>query len=100
MYLAHHALLLGHQYKHRLPQALRDNTITTVDLAQQLRRMATSTFLKAMQWHRASIIDTLRESAGKSHIKKFMFGFSASIIVPLHPHPIPIVIVGGVGGGN
>lgn len=64
MYLAHHALLLGHQYKHRLPQALRDNTITTVDLAQQLRRMATSTFLKAMQWHRASVIDTLRESAG------------------------------------
>ncbi|KAK8726414.1 hypothetical protein OTU49_010253 [Cherax quadricarinatus] len=64
MYLAHHALLLGHQYKNRLPQALRDNTVTTVDLAQQLRKMATSTFLKALKGHRAALIDSLRESAG------------------------------------
>ncbi|XP_042207965.1 centromere/kinetochore protein zw10 homolog [Homarus americanus] len=64
MYLAHHALLLGLQYKNRLPQALRDNTLTTVDLAQQLRKMATATFLKAMQGHRTTLIDSLRDSAG------------------------------------
>lgn len=64
MYLGHHALLLGHQYKNRLPQALRDNTLTAVDLAHELRKMATSTFLKAMQGHRSALIDTLRESCG------------------------------------
>ncbi|XP_045583707.2 centromere/kinetochore protein zw10 homolog isoform X1 [Procambarus clarkii] len=68
MYLAHHSLLLGHQYKNRLPVALRDNTIITVDLSQQLRKMATTTFLKAMQGHRVALIDSLRDSAGFENI--------------------------------
>lgn len=63
MYLAHHAIFLGHQYRLRLPKALRDTTLTTVDLAQQLRTMATATFLRAMQGHRTALIDTLRETA-------------------------------------
>lgn len=76
MYLAHHALLLGHQYKQRLPQALRDKTLTAVDLAQQLRKMGTSTFLKAMQGHRTALIDTLRESAGLDTIGCDISGLS------------------------
>ncbi|KAK3876808.1 hypothetical protein Pcinc_018426 [Petrolisthes cinctipes] len=63
MYLAHHAIFLGHQYRLRLPKALRDTTLTTVDLAQQLRTMATTTFLRALHTHRTALIDTLRESA-------------------------------------
>ncbi|MPC08494.1 centromere/kinetochore protein zw10 homolog [Portunus trituberculatus] len=62
MYLAHHALFLGHQYRLRLPQALRIATITTIDQAQELRKMASSIFLKAMQNHRIALITTLRES--------------------------------------
>lgn len=62
MYLAHHATFLGHQYRARLPQALRSTTVTTLDQAHELRKMAASIFLKAMQGHRAALIDTLRES--------------------------------------
>ncbi|XP_050712012.1 centromere/kinetochore protein zw10 homolog isoform X2 [Eriocheir sinensis] len=62
MYLAHHATFLGHQYRPRLPQALRSTTVTTLDQAHELRKMAASIFLKAMQGHRAALIDTLRES--------------------------------------
>uniref|UniRef100_A0A0P4W4M1 Centromere/kinetochore protein zw10 homolog n=1 Tax=Scylla olivacea TaxID=85551 RepID=A0A0P4W4M1_SCYOL len=62
MYLAHHALFLGHQYRLRLPQALRTATITTIDQAHELRKMASSIFLKAMQNHRTALITTLRES--------------------------------------
>ncbi|KAK4295906.1 hypothetical protein Pmani_031551 [Petrolisthes manimaculis] len=63
MYLAHHAIFLGHQYRLRLPKALRDSTLTTVDLAQQLRTMATTTFLTALHTHRTTLIHTLRETA-------------------------------------
>ena len=72
MYLAHHALLLGHQYKNRFPQDLRDNILTTVDLAHELRKMATATFLRAMQGHRTALIDTLRESCGKCNKNIFV----------------------------
>lgn len=62
MYLAHHALFLGHQYRPRLPQPLCSTTITTLDQAHELRKMASSIFLKAMQSHRTALITTLRES--------------------------------------
>lgn len=62
MYLAHHVFFIGHQYRPRLPQALRSTTVTTVNQAHELRKMASSIFLKAMQGHRAALIDTLRES--------------------------------------
>ena len=65
MYLAHHALLLGHQYKSRLPKCLQDNTITTVDLAHTLRSTSASIFLKALQNHKTHLIDTLRETSCK-----------------------------------
>ncbi|CAL4121290.1 unnamed protein product, partial [Meganyctiphanes norvegica] len=64
MYLGHHALLLGHQYKDRLPKDLREYSLTTVDLAHQVRQMAAAIFLKAMQGHRQSILDSLREAPG------------------------------------
>ncbi|XP_066948974.1 centromere/kinetochore protein zw10 homolog isoform X1 [Macrobrachium rosenbergii] len=64
MYLGHHALLLGHQYKNKFPQDLRESILTTVDLGHELRKMATTTFLKALQGHRTALIDTLRESCG------------------------------------
>lgn len=64
MYLGHHALLLGHQYKERLPKDLREYSLTTVDLAHQVRQMAAAIFLKAMQGHRQSILDSLREAPG------------------------------------
>ncbi|XP_068232903.1 centromere/kinetochore protein zw10 homolog [Palaemon carinicauda] len=76
MYLGHHALLLGHQYKNRFPQDLRESILTTVDLAHELRKMATATFLKAMQGHRTTLIDTLRESCGLDTIGCNMDGVS------------------------
>ena len=75
MYLAHHALLLGHQYKARFPPALRDNTITTVDLAQNLRSTSAAIFLKALQNHKSQLIDTLRETSCKFYIFGFIFSF-------------------------
>ena len=62
MYLAHHALFLGHQYRLRLPQALRIATITTIDHSHELRKMSSYIFLKSMQNHRTALITTLRES--------------------------------------
>ncbi|XP_067009674.1 centromere/kinetochore protein zw10 homolog [Anabrus simplex] len=62
MYLAHHLVTLGVEYKDRLPSVLRNHTITFIDLVHKLRELGTTTFLKYMQEQRKQILDILRDS--------------------------------------
>ena len=65
-------MLLGHHYKTRLPVALRDSNLTTIDITQTLRSCGTEVFLKAMQNHRNTLLQTLKESSSNLIFYKVM----------------------------
>ncbi|MCL4130230.1 UNVERIFIED_CONTAM: hypothetical protein GTU68_026312, partial [Idotea baltica] len=67
LFVSHHALLLGHHYKNRFPESLRDMSLTTVDLGSLIRNSGCEVFLKAMQGHKNTVLQTLKEGLGKSH---------------------------------
>ncbi|XP_038079416.1 centromere/kinetochore protein zw10 homolog [Patiria miniata] len=49
MYIAHHLLTLGHQYRQSLPPPLCDGTSTFVDLIPVFRKLASECFLAQMK---------------------------------------------------
>ncbi|XP_038079437.1 centromere/kinetochore protein zw10 homolog [Patiria miniata] len=49
MYIAHHLLTLGHQYRQSLPPPLCDGTYTFVDLIPVFRKLASECFLAQMK---------------------------------------------------
>ena len=67
MYLAHHLVTLGHEYRSRFPTVLQSHTSTFIDQVTVLRELGTSVFLKFMQAQRKQILDILRDS-GEIHI--------------------------------
>ena len=61
MYLAHHLLTLGHQFKHSLPS---DVSATFVDLIPEIRGLGTSSFLDQMNMQKAILEQYIQEAAG------------------------------------
>ncbi|XP_076174713.1 zeste-white 10 kinetochore protein isoform X2 [Ptiloglossa arizonensis] len=62
MYLAHHLLTLGHEYKDRLPESLQNKNLTFVDQILTLRNIGSTCFLEHMKYQRNIIFDILKES--------------------------------------
>ena len=64
MYIAHHLLTLGHQYKSKLPPPLSQGAATFIDLVPCLRRLGTECFLKQLSTQRDQLLDMLKPAAG------------------------------------
>nr|CAD7428832.1 unnamed protein product [Timema monikensis] len=61
MFLTHRLITLGHEYQARMPQVLKQHTVTFVDLAHRLRVLATETFLRQMRAQRDNLLGILRD---------------------------------------
>lgn len=67
MYIAHHLMLLGHQFQRSLPEPLCLGAATFVDLIPVLRRSGTKCFLEQMLRQKDQILQSLRSAHGKSN---------------------------------
>ncbi|XP_056398391.1 centromere/kinetochore protein zw10 homolog isoform X2 [Hyla sarda] len=59
MYIAHHLLTLGHQFRYHLPAPLIDGAATFVDMVPGFRRLGTETFLAQMRLQKGELLDRL-----------------------------------------
>ncbi|KAF2366771.1 RZZ complex subunit Zw10, partial [Trinorchestia longiramus] len=67
IFISNHCYSLGHQYKSRLPPALRDSgscAVTYTDLAYEITQMGTEVFCKAMLAHKKALLDTIGQAQG------------------------------------
>ena len=64
MYIAHHLLTLGHQYRNKLPEPLSLGAATFVDLVPTLRRFGTDCFLKQMTKQKDQLLELLKQTRG------------------------------------
>ncbi|KAM9299225.1 centromere/kinetochore protein zw10 homolog [Gastrophryne carolinensis] len=59
MYIAHHLLTLGHQFRYHLPAPLSDGAATFVDMVPGFRRLGTEAFLAQMRTQKEELLDRL-----------------------------------------
>ncbi|XP_036381635.1 centromere/kinetochore protein zw10 homolog isoform X2 [Megalops cyprinoides] len=59
MFIAHHLLTLGHQFRHHLPHPLCEGVGTFVDLVPGFRKQGTECFLEQMRAQRAEMLERL-----------------------------------------
>ncbi|XP_076969007.1 centromere/kinetochore protein zw10 homolog [Tamandua tetradactyla] len=68
MYIAHHLLTLGHQFKSRLAPILCDGTTTFVDLVPGFRRLGTECFLAQMRAQKGELLERLSNARNFSNM--------------------------------
>lgn len=73
MYLAHHALLLGPQFRHLLPLPSHQSntTLTLLDFVPKLRRLGAQCFLDQMSRQKALLMESLAGTQGDCHLSDF-----------------------------
>ncbi|KAG8434451.1 hypothetical protein GDO86_012719 [Hymenochirus boettgeri] len=59
MYIAHHLLTLGHQFRYHLPVPLSDGAATFVDMVPGFRRLGTECFLAQMRSQKEDLLERL-----------------------------------------
>jgi len=65
MYIAHHLLTLGHQFRRGLPPPLNRGAATFVDLVPRLRRQGTEVFVGQVIRQRDLVLECLNTAEGK-----------------------------------
>ncbi|MBN3271583.1 ZW10 protein, partial [Polyodon spathula] len=68
MFIGHHLLTLGHQFRHHLPQPLCDGAATFVDLVPGFRRLGTECFLAQMRSQKAELLERLSTARNFSNL--------------------------------
>ncbi|XP_039743871.1 centromere/kinetochore protein zw10 homolog [Pteropus medius] len=68
MYIAHHLLTLGHQFRFRLAPILCDGTTTFVDLVPGFRRLGTECFLAQMRAQKRELLERLSSARNFSNM--------------------------------
>uniref|UniRef100_A0A8C2P1J6 Zw10 kinetochore protein n=1 Tax=Capra hircus TaxID=9925 RepID=A0A8C2P1J6_CAPHI len=68
MYIAHHLLTLGHQFRLRLAPILCDGTTTFVDLVPGFRRLGTECFLAQMRAQKVELLERLSSARNFSNM--------------------------------
>uniref|UniRef100_A0A673UKI7 Centromere/kinetochore protein zw10 homolog n=1 Tax=Suricata suricatta TaxID=37032 RepID=A0A673UKI7_SURSU len=68
MYIAHHLLTLGHQFRLRLAPVLCDGTTTFVDLVPGFRRLGTECFLAQMRAQKGELLERLSSARNFSNM--------------------------------
>ncbi|XP_013396329.1 centromere/kinetochore protein zw10 homolog [Lingula anatina] len=64
MYIAHHLITLGHQFRDRLADPLNQGLATFVDFVPKLRRLGTECFLAQMKTQRLQLLEYLKGARG------------------------------------
>ena len=62
MYLAHHLLTLGHEYRDKLPESLHNLNLTFADQVLVLRDVGSSCLLEHMKYQKDIIVGILSHS--------------------------------------
>ena len=70
MYLAHHLLTLGHQFRAQLPEPLNQGAATFLDLVPKLRRLGTQCFMDQMTRQKALMLEYLASAQGQHGLLK------------------------------
>ncbi|XP_059563902.1 centromere/kinetochore protein zw10 homolog isoform X3 [Myotis daubentonii] len=78
MYIAHHLLTLGHQFRLRLAPILCDGTTTFVDLVPGFRRLGTECFLAQMRAQKGELLERLSSARNFSSMDDEENYFAAS----------------------
>ncbi|XP_033925476.1 centromere/kinetochore protein zw10 homolog isoform X2 [Melopsittacus undulatus] len=68
MYIAHHLLTLGHQFRYRLTNILCDGAATFVDMVPGFRRLGTECFLAQMRVQKGEILERLSSARNFSNM--------------------------------
>ena len=69
MFIAHHLLTLGHQFRHSLPQIMQSSVVATfVDLVPRIRRIGTEGFLEQMSKQRDQMLEYLKGAEGWQYL--------------------------------
>ncbi|XP_033112158.1 centromere/kinetochore protein zw10 homolog [Anneissia japonica] len=68
MYIAHHLLTLGHQYRDQLPPPLCQGSATFVDEIPQFRHLATDCFMEQMRTQRNQVIEYLNGAGNMDQV--------------------------------
>ncbi|XP_025896051.1 centromere/kinetochore protein zw10 homolog [Nothoprocta perdicaria] len=68
MYIAHHLLTLGHQFRYRLTSILCDGTATFVDMVPGFRRLGMECFLAQMRVQKGEILERLSSARNFSNM--------------------------------
>ncbi|XP_074832959.1 centromere/kinetochore protein zw10 homolog isoform X2 [Carettochelys insculpta] len=68
MYIAHHLLTLGHQFRYRLANILYDGAATFVDLVPGFRRLGMECFLAQMRVQKGEILERLSSAKNFSNM--------------------------------
>uniref|UniRef100_A0A8C7ASG8 Centromere/kinetochore protein zw10 homolog n=1 Tax=Neovison vison TaxID=452646 RepID=A0A8C7ASG8_NEOVI len=68
MYIAHHLLTLGHQFRSRFAPILCDGTTTFVDLVPGFRRLGTECFLGQMRAQKGELLERLSSARNFSNM--------------------------------
>jgi len=68
MYIAHHLMTLGHQFKSQLPEAMNGGLVTFVDIAVLMRHKGSEQFLGEMREQKKQLLDTLREAGAFQYV--------------------------------
>uniref|UniRef100_A0A8C8B7V5 Zw10 kinetochore protein n=1 Tax=Otus sunia TaxID=257818 RepID=A0A8C8B7V5_9STRI len=68
MYIAHHLLTLGHQFRYRLTNILCDGAATFVDMVPGFRRLGMECFLAQMRVQRGEILERLSSARNFSNM--------------------------------
>ncbi|KAM8927590.1 centromere/kinetochore protein zw10 homolog [Pelodytes ibericus] len=69
MYIAHHLLTLGHQFRYHLPTPLSDGAATFVDLVPGFRRLGTEAFLSQMRSQKGDLLERLSSAKNFSNME-------------------------------
>ncbi|CAI9534510.1 unnamed protein product [Staurois parvus] len=69
MYIAHHLITLGHQFRYHLPSPLNDGAATFVDMVPGYRRLGTETFLAQMRTQKEELLDRLSNARSFSNME-------------------------------
>ncbi|CAM4613130.1 centromere/kinetochore protein zw10 homolog isoform X1 [Lepidochelys kempii] len=68
MYIAHHLLTLGHQFRYRLTNILYDGAATFVDLVPGFRRLGMECFLAQMRVQKGELLERLSSARNFSNM--------------------------------
>ncbi|XP_031455774.1 centromere/kinetochore protein zw10 homolog [Phasianus colchicus] len=68
MYIAHHLLTMGHQFRYRLTSILCDGAATFVDLVPGFRRLGMECFLAQMRVQKGEILERLSSARNFSNM--------------------------------
>lgn len=68
MYIAHHLLTLGHQFRSKLPEPLNQSVATFVDLVPTIRHMGEKCFLEQLRKQRSSLLEVLQSTKGFANV--------------------------------